>query len=243
MLPLVLCVLVSQGPIVLRADVNEAARPVLVGSLSISTADTLLESNQSGASFGYNVSTAGDVNGDGYDDVIVGAFSYNGGLIYEGAAFIYHGSASGIDTIADTQFESNYPDARLGSRVSGAGDVNGDGYDDVIVGAGFFSNSIDESNEGAAFVYHGSATGVDPIADSQLESNQRSAFLDDVSGAGDVNGDGYDDVIVGFGHFDGPESNEGVAFVYYGSAAGVDAIADVRLEVNQPSAVFGYIVS
>ena len=81
---------------------------------------------------------------------------------YEGAFFVYHGSASGISTTADAMAESNQANAQLGWSLSGAGDVNGDGYADVIVGAYNYDNG--ENDEGAAFVYHGSAAGLNTVA-------------------------------------------------------------------------------
>ncbi|HYC61886.1 MAG TPA: integrin alpha, partial [Thermoanaerobaculia bacterium] len=190
--------------IVLRAEVGGASWPVVVDPLITSTADAQLESNQVSARFGISVSGAGDVNGDGYGDVIVGAYFYDNGQNDEGAAFVYHGSAGGVDATADAQLESNQVSAQFGISVSGAGDVNGDGYGDVIVGADFYDNG--QSDEGAAFVYHGSAGGVDATADAQLESNQGSAhFGISVSGAGDVNGDGYGDVVVGAYFYDNGE--------------------------------------
>lgn len=96
------------------------------------------ESDQAGAYLG-NVSAAGDVNGDGYSDVIFGARFYTNGETGEGRAFVFHGSASGLSASADWTAESNQSlgiiGAQFGTSVSTAGDVNGDGYSDVIVGA------------------------------------------------------------------------------------------------------------
>jgi len=79
------------------------------------------------------VSTAGDVDGDGYGDVIVGANSY--GENREGRAFAYQGGATGLATTAAWTADGTQTNSRLGRDVGGAGDVNGDGYADVIVGA------------------------------------------------------------------------------------------------------------
>src|SRR6185503_5629670 len=97
------------------------------------------------------------VNGDGYADVIVGAPFYDNGQADEGRTFVYLGSATGLAVSAAWTAESNQAGAQLGWSVGTAGDVNGDGFADVIVGAYQYDNGQD--NEGRAFVYHGSATG------------------------------------------------------------------------------------
>ena len=104
------------------------------------------------------MATAGDVNGDGYADVIVGAFGYDNGQADEGRAFVYHGSAGGLSGSAAWTAESDQAGAWFGSSVATAGDVNGDGYADVIVGAPYYDNG--QTDEGRAFVYHGSAGGL-----------------------------------------------------------------------------------
>lgn len=211
------------------------------GGLNITAAWTA-ESNQTNALFGMWVCTAGDVNGDGYSDVIVGASDYDNGEFDEGRAFVYHGSAGGLNTTADWTAESNQASAYFGSVVSTAGDVNGDGYSDVIIGAYYYDNG--ESNEGKAFVYHGSSGGLNTTASWTVESNQASAYLGRaVSAAGDVNGDGYSDVIVGADSYDNGETNEGIVYVFYGSSVGLSTTADWTAEINQASASFGRSVS
>ncbi len=206
------------------------------------TADWMGESNQADAYYGYSVSSAGDVNGDGFSDVIIGALYYDNGETDEGAAFVYYGSGSGLSVVADWIGESNQDYTYYGNSVSSAGDVNGDGYSDVIVGARRYDNG--ETDEGAAFVYYGSATGLSTTADWMGESNQASASYGfSVSSAGDVNGDGYSDVIVGADDYDNGETDEGAAFVYYGSATGLSTTADWMGESNQGSANYGISVS
>jgi hypothetical protein len=147
------------------------------------------EGNQHGAHFGNSVDTAGDVNGDGYDDVIVGSYQYDNGQRNEGRAFVSYGSASGLSLTPDWTAESDQIGAWFGFSVGTAGDVNGDGYDDVIVGA---------ISTGHAYVYYGSASGLSLTPDWTAESNQALAYFgSSVGTAGDVNGDGYADVIVG----------------------------------------------
>jgi hypothetical protein len=215
------------------------SRDVSASDLSvIRAAGWRAESDQEDAFFGDSVSSAGDVNGDGYDDAIVGAPQYENGQSVEGRAFAYYGSAAGLSTIPNWTAESNQAGAYFGTSVAGAGDVNGDGYDDVIVGAWGYSNG--QTSEGRAFVYHGSAAGLSTAPNWTAESDQASAlFGTSVAGAGDVNGDGYDDAIVGALQYDNGQSTEGRAYAYHGSATGLSATPNWTAESNQVRAYFG----
>ncbi len=200
------------------------------------------ESNQANASFGWSVATAGDVNGDGFSDTIVGAHLYENGQTNEGSAFVYHGSIAGLSTSASQTVEGNQTNANLGSSVATAGDVNGDGFADVIVGAPLYDNV--EANEGRAFVYRGSAAGLVTTAIWKAESDQSNAHLgSSVATAGDVNGDGYSDVIAGAPFYDGGQTDEGRASVYHGSAGGLNTSASQTAESNQANAQFGFSVA
>ncbi len=101
-----------------------AAYPVVIDPLLTATADAQLESNQAFADLGRSVAGAGDVNGDGYADVIVGAPTYDAGHSSEGAAFVFLGSASGIADggpgSATAQLESDQTSAWMGHSVAGA---------------------------------------------------------------------------------------------------------------------------
>src|SRR5690606_41267218 len=111
---------------------------------------------------GEGVASAGDVNGDGYADVIVGAPQYDDGQLTEGAAFVFLGSASGVADghpgTAHARLAGNQEGAAFGQSVASAGDVNGGGYADVIIGAYFYTS--DHDSESAACVFLGSASGV-----------------------------------------------------------------------------------
>ncbi|MFN0149649.1 MAG: FG-GAP-like repeat-containing protein [bacterium] len=200
------------------------------------------ESNQASANYGISVATAGDVNGDGFSDVIVGAWFYDSGQPNEGRAFVYHGSAGGLMVILQWAVNGEQDQASLGYSVATAGDVNGDGYSDVIVGARAYDNG--QSGEGRAFVYHGSATGLSSTPNWIAESDQASAsFGLSVATAGDVNGDGFSDVIVGAPFFDGGQQSEGRAYVYHGSPAGLNLTPSWIAESNQEDAKFGISVA
>ena len=225
-------------------QLDEGAAYVYLGSASgLSTTSVWMsESNQNSAFFGYSVASAGDVNGDGYSDVIIGARDYDNGETAEGAAFLYLGSASGLSTTAAWMSESNQANAWYGTSVASAGDVNGDGYGDVIVGAYLYDNP--DVDEGIAYVYLGSASGLSTTPTWKGEGNQLSAYYGrTVASAGDVNGDGYGDIIVGAYQYDNPETNEGAAFVYFGSASGLSSTPSWIADINQVNALFGYAVA
>jgi hypothetical protein len=200
------------------------------------------ESNQADAQFGYSVSSAGDVNGDGFSDVLIGARLYDNGQPEEGKAYVYHGSSSGLSLTSAWTGESNQADAEFGVSVSSAGDVNGDGFSDVLVGAPYFDNG--QTDEGRAYVYHGSSSGLSLTPDWTTELDQANAeFGYSVSSAGDVNGDGFSDVIVGAYRFDNGQTNEGRAYLYHGSSSGLSPAENWTAESNQADAEFGWSVS
>jgi hypothetical protein len=232
-------------------DDAHAVYPIHVDPVA-TTPNWTAVSDQAGASFGVSVGTAGDVNGDGFSDVIVGADGYDNGTGGEGLAFVYHGSICGLSTAANWQAESNEYQAHLGVSVGTAGDVNNDGYADVIVGSSCYGGGA--ACRGAAFVWYGSATGLgangtpsnaDWVASGA--SGQESEFGSAVGTAGDVNGDGYDDVIVGAQYYENGQAEEGAAYVWHGSASGLGADgtpsnADWSKESDQMYAHFGVSV-
>jgi PKD repeat protein len=220
---------------------DEPASPAALQAV-LPTPAWVNESDNVNANYGYAVAGAGDVNGDGYDDFIVGAYHYDstpgGGDPddLEGKFYVYHGSATGLEMTAALSVESNVQDALLGASVGTAGDVNGDGYDDIIVGAPLYGTPT-HYREGRVFVHYGSPTGLSAtpnwIARSGRNQTHYPRFGRAVGTAGDVNGDGYDDVIIGAQTFStnpGGDANqqleEGWVFVYHGSATGLKACAD-----------------
>jgi hypothetical protein len=194
------------------------------------------------AFFGSSLSSAGDVNGDGFSDVIVGSWGYSNGETEEGAAYIFYGSAAGIN-LTGVKIESNQATASFGQSVAGAGDINGDGFSDVVVGAPSYSNG--EVDEGAAFIFKGSQTGISTVPAQVLESNQETSYYgSSVASAGDVNGDGFSDIVVGAYKYDNLFAIDiGAAFIYSGAQSSIQSNPAMTLLGTQEGAQFGYAVS
>ncbi|MBO9616854.1 MAG: FG-GAP repeat protein [Dyadobacter sp.] len=222
-----------------NGQADEGAAFVFPGTAAgISLAAKILQSNQVNAQAGTSVSTAGDVNGDGYSDVLVGAPYYDAGQTDEGAVFVYLGSAAGLNTNPAKILEINQTEANFGISVAMAGDVNGDRRSDILVGAHRYDNG--QLNEGAAFLYYGNAVSVGAGAVA-LEANQAGAMMGySVSSAGDLNGDGYTDVMVGARLYSNGQAYEGAVFIYRGSASGLIKDNPQRLESDQVDARFGH---
>ena len=185
---------------------------------------------------GVSVSNAGDVNGDGFDDVLVGAPLADPNGRYSGSSYVVFGKATGFDATLDLSSLDGSNGFRLdgagvtpydfsGLSLSSAGDVNGDGFDDVIIGA---------SGASSSYVVFGKAAGFDAtVALSSLDGNNGFRLNGDygvgysVSGVGDVNGDGFADVLVGANAANPNGVFSGSSYVVFGKASGFDATLDL----------------
>jgi len=226
------------------ADYWEGRVFIYKGSKSGLSKDPLviLEGNQQYSRFGY-ATAAADVNGDGIDDVIVGAFQWTNGQSHEGRVSAFHGKAGGPSTTPDWMYESDQADSRYGIAVASAGDVNNDGKDDILVGAPDYKvvdGSDTLTGAGITHLFLGSTSGLSATPDWIGEgSHENSYFGVSISGAGDVNGDGYDDVIIGDNPQSGTPLNRGRANLYLGSNSGLTATAAWSQEGNQEGSRFG----
>lgn len=211
-----------------------------VNGISASPA-RILNGTQSGSRFGVAVSSAGDADNDGFSDVVVGAELYTDGHSTEGGAFVYFGSSGGIIATPEWVYQSDQVGANFGHAVSSPGDIDGDGFDDLLIGAPNFDNG--HSNEGRVYVYYGDVRNTVPAIGVLLEPNQTDAkFGTAIASASDFNKDGFADVIIGAPGYSSGEAGEGRAFVYLGSAAGLTTNG-LTYESDQAGASFGISVA
>jgi VCBS repeat protein/FG-GAP repeat protein len=210
------------------SDVNQqfAGRAYLFEGPFAGTSTTAAAANTISTTFfgdnvGFSVSAAGDVNGDGLDDVLVGARGSDAGGIQAGRAYLFLGpvterAAGGADAII-----TGLPFEEIGRIVAPAGDLNGDGFDDIIVG----SDIAGPGRQGRLYVFNGPITGA--LSVSNASAVLTGALPDDffgtsVAAPGDLDGDGIPDLVVGasrliaFGDTNGP----GRVFVFHGPIAG-----------------------
>jgi hypothetical protein len=141
------------APTFTNGQANEGAVFVYSGSGSglNTTTPVVLESNQANAQFGQSADGIGDVNADGVNDLVVGAPQFVSDQGNEGAALVYVGSSSGLNTTPIATLQANQANASFGQSVAGLGDLNGDGRPDLSVGAPLFDAG--QTDEGAAFVF------------------------------------------------------------------------------------------
>ncbi|MEM6830990.1 MAG: putative Ig domain-containing protein, partial [Bacteroidota bacterium] len=217
---------------------------------------------------GGSVSSAGDVNGDGHTDLIVGASGLDDNANRAGGAYVVFGKDAAVDGNFPASMdlsaldgsngfkllgEENYDGA--GGSVSGAGDVNGDGFDDLIIGADGFD--VGERSTGSVFVIFGKNTAVagDFPATFQLVSvdgtngfelvgeSEYDALGRAVSEVGDVNGDGINDLLLGTSRTSFNGTSSGSVYVVFGKNTSSDGDFPARLPVADLDINTGYRIS
>jgi hypothetical protein len=192
------------------------------------------------------VAAAGDVDGDGHSDLIVGAPKFlNQGGVYGGRAFVYRGSINGISTTSYWQGWSTNGSDDYGHSVDGAGDLNGDGLADVVVGCPGY-DFTPSANDGTAFVYlaqagggFGSATMLD------LTSKGVERFGEKVAHVGDINADGLSDLVIGAPSTDdqsGFDQDQGRICIFLGTSSGISTSGLALESSGFPDEFYGRVI-
>jgi hypothetical protein len=184
---------------------------------------------------GHSVTQAGDINGDGYNDIVVGNPQFSNGQTSEGLISVFYGSSSGFDTAPGWTAEGNLANANLGWTVSAAGDINNDGYSDVVAGAPGAN-----SNKGAIFIYYGSASGPasTPVTIHGTQAGEKFGFS---IVAQDINNDGYKELYVGAPYYsNGTNFAIGKVYAFTNTASGISSTSVWSMEGNGQKSGFGW---
>ena len=200
------------------------------GGFTSSTPDELIPGATAEDELGSAVANAGDVNGDGYDDLLVGAEDFESPVFTDdGWVGLYLGSAAGLASAPSQEWLSGQDDSRLGTQLAGGGDVNGDGYADFAMAADSWDG--DFTNEGRITVHLGSPQGASPSPAMTWLGGQASAQAGGKEGVassggrgvvfGDFDGDGLADVGVAAWRYDGVGTDSGRVEVFAGDADGL----------------------
>ena len=218
------------------------------GGTDLADADAKLIGEEAGDLAGNSVSTAGDVNEDGFADLLVGAPEQNAGGSSAGAAYVVLGPVSGGTDLADADAKLIGEEAGddAGYSVSTAGDVNTDGIADLLVGG--FGQDSGGNEAGAAYVILGPVSGEFDLADADAKRIGEEASDDagwSVSTAGDVNADGFADLLIGAPNQGAGGSHAGSAYVVLGPVSGEADLtdADAKLVGEESVDALGYSVS
>ena|GEM_PF-2618473 len=192
--------------------------------------------------FGASLAGAGDVNMDGFADLVIGAYCDDAVADSSGSVHVYSGSANGV---VETEGEWVAPEDlaqhdQFGRSVGAAGDVDGDGFGDVLVGA--WGSDFGGYDQGAATVLFGSASGVSSRAPQRLTATD-GRDLDDfglsVAGVGDIDNDGYSDVLIGAPGDDDGGSEAGALYLYYGSNTGAEESSESKIRATDTAGLQG----
>jgi hypothetical protein len=196
------------------------------GSRSVSTSDATLTGDTAGDAFGYSLASAGDTDGDGLDDLVVGARAYDdGGMADAGAAWIFLGSATGApsgsaSTVDAARITGAAANDHAGEGVTRGGDIDGDGFTDLLLGAPAADDGA-HTNAGALYLLYGPVSGSFGVG--AADATWAGSAASDGAGAalavlGDTDGDGYAELAAGVQGVDsGGHQSVGSVYVWFGT--------------------------
>ncbi len=193
--------------------------------------------------FGSSLSASGDVNGDGFSDLLVGSPEFDNSFGDAGKAELHLGSKDGVGTSSVWAIEGQGAGRKLGTAVAFAGDVDDDGFGDVLVGEPNFTGTF--SNQGRFQLFRGNASGLLGSTPAfTFSPGEPGALLGtSLATAGDINGDGLADVIVGAPGAHAGQSDRGAAYVFYGKRSAPYLVVGPVLDAGVAGARFGTAVS
>jgi hypothetical protein len=215
-------------------DCDEQPAPCLFGELSVAGADAILYGGVDDYA-GAGVLAAGDVNGDGAPDIVVGATGADEGSTNSGAVYIVPGAGNGEGPLDNAPIILSGA-GEVGTALGDAGDFNGDGWADLLIGA--FAESTMGESAGAAFVALGPVDRPQSIydLDTQLFGDAAGDITGAaVAGAGDLNEDGYTDLLIGAPGSSATTTDGGAVYITYGPATGRLSLNAVGGRVNAGS--------
>ncbi len=190
--------------------------------------------------FGIALSSGGDVDGDGLDDLAVGAPGSTSGSPEDqprcGSVYLYMNATGDLSGSVEQEVWASdcAMDDDYGSAVASEGDLDGDGYADLVVSALYASDikKGDEHGSGRAYIYLGGAGGVSVDSEQKVTPSDGADFDEfgtALATGGDLDGDGHDDLVVGAPYDDDMGRSSGAVYVYLGSTVGVDLASETKL--------------
>jgi hypothetical protein len=198
-----------------------------------SMADIFFNGENEGDRYGVSISSAGNVNGDNYDDILIGAERNDEGGLGAGQTYLFFGKSNGWSQemncfLANASFIGEPPIISgwdlSGRKIAYAGDINGDDYDDILIGAE--GNDDGGSSAGQVYLFFGKSSGWSIDLNC---SNANASFLGErdldrlgssIGSAGDINEDGFDDILIGATGNDEAGSGSGRVYLFFGKSSG-----------------------